>query len=99
MGGILMPSEAQKKALKNYRAKVKRFTVDFSPSDAELYEHIQKQPNKQGYVKALIRADMGKLQGRWAFVGDACVCSICNNASIQDYYFCPECGAAMERQK
>lgn len=53
-----MASEAQKKALEKYRANVKRFTVDFPPSDAELWEHIQNQPNKQGYIKALIRADM-----------------------------------------
>ena len=55
-----MPSEAQNKALKKYRANVKRFTVDFPPVDVELWEHLQKQPNKQGYIKALIRADMEK---------------------------------------
>lgn len=51
-------SEAQKKALVKYKANVKRLTIDFPPSDAALWEHIQKQPNKQGYIKALIRADM-----------------------------------------
>ena len=51
-------SEAQKKALAKYKANVKRLTTDFPPTDAELWEHIQKQPNKQGYIKALIRADM-----------------------------------------
>ena len=51
-------SEAQKKALAKYKANVKRLTVDFPPTDAELWEHIQKQPNKQGYIKSLIRADM-----------------------------------------
>ena len=55
-----MASEAQKKALEKYKAKVKRLTVDFPPSDMELYEHIQKQPNKQGYIKDLIRKDMEK---------------------------------------
>lgn len=55
-----MASEAQKKALAKYKAGVKRFTVDFPQSDAELWDHIQKQPNKQGYIKALIRADMEK---------------------------------------
>lgn len=55
-----MASEAQKKALEKYRAKTKRFTVDFPPSDAELWEHVQKQPNKQGYIKDLIRKDMEK---------------------------------------
>ena len=55
-----MASEAQKKALEKYKAKVKRFTVDFPPSDAELWEHLQQQPKKQTYIKDLIRADMEK---------------------------------------
>lgn len=52
-------SEAQKKALAKYKANVKRLTIDFPPTDAELWEHIQKQPKKQTYIKDLIRADMG----------------------------------------
>lgn len=52
-------SEAQKRALDKYKANVKRLTIDFPPSDAELWDHVQQQPNKQGYIKALIRADMG----------------------------------------
>ncbi len=55
-----MATEAQKKALKKYKAKVKRLTVDFPVSEAELYAHVEKQPNKQGYIKSLIRADMEK---------------------------------------
>ena len=51
-------SEAQKKAKKKYRDKGKRLTVDFYPSEADLIEQIEKQPNKQGYIKGLIRADM-----------------------------------------
>ena len=53
-------TEAQKKALDKYKAKVKRLTIDFPPTDAELWEHIQNQPKKQTYIKALIRADMEK---------------------------------------
>lgn len=55
-----MTSEAQKKALEKYRKNVKRFTVDFPPSDSELWEHLQQQPKKQTYIKDLIRADMEK---------------------------------------
>lgn len=51
-------SEAQKKAKKKYRDKGKRLTVDFYPSEADLIRHIDSQPNKQGYIKDLIRADM-----------------------------------------
>lgn len=51
-------SEAQLRAVKKYKEKVKRITIDFSPAEAELWEHIQGQPKKQTYIKALIRADM-----------------------------------------
>lgn len=29
-------------------------------TDADILEHLAKQPNKQGYIKSLIRADMAK---------------------------------------
>lgn len=51
-------TEAQKKAKKKYRDKGKRLTLDFYPTESDLWEHIQAQPNKQGYIKSLIRADM-----------------------------------------
>lgn len=53
-------SEAQKRAKEKYQAKVKRFTVDFYPTEQELWEHLQAQENKQGYVKSLIRQDKEK---------------------------------------
>lgn len=57
-----MSSEAQKKALEKYRASVKRFTVDFPPSEADLWDHLQSQPKKQTFIKNLIREDMKKEQ-------------------------------------
>lgn len=53
-------NEAQKKAKKKYQTKVKRFTVDFYPTEADLFEQLQKQPQKQTYIKNLIRADIKK---------------------------------------
>lgn len=53
-----MTSDAQKKAVKKYKEKVKRMTVEFSPAEADLYDHIQQQPKKQTYIKDLIRADI-----------------------------------------
>lgn len=47
-----------RKARANYRKKVKRFQIEFYPTEAELYEHINKQPKKQTYIKDLIRKDM-----------------------------------------
>lgn len=55
-----MTTEAQKKAIKNYKKKLNRITIDFSPAEADLWEHIQNQPKKQTYIKNLIRADMDK---------------------------------------
>lgn len=57
---LTMPSEAQKRANKNYRKKINRIMLDFSPAEAELWEHIQKQPKKQTYIKDLIRSDIEK---------------------------------------
>lgn len=55
-----MTSEAQKKAVAKYKEKVKRLTLDFAPTEADLLEHINSQPKKQTYIKNLIRADMEK---------------------------------------
>ena len=53
-------SEAQLKAVKKYREKLNRLTVDFYPSEEESWNHVQAQKNKQGYIKDLIRADIEK---------------------------------------
>lgn len=53
-------SEAQLRAVKKYKEKVKRITVDFYPADEEMWQHIQSQEKKQTYIKDLIRADMNK---------------------------------------
>lgn len=55
-----MASEAQRNAVKKYKQKVKRFTVEFSPAENDLWEHLQAQEKKQTYIKALIKANMNK---------------------------------------
>lgn len=51
--------ESQKKANNRYRKeKVKRFMIDFYGTDTEIWEHLQSQDNKQGFLKELIRKDM-----------------------------------------
>jgi hypothetical protein len=55
-----MSSEAQRKAVKKYKEKVNRITVDFYPTESELWDHIQSQGKKQTYIKDLIRKDMNK---------------------------------------
>ena len=52
-------TDAQYRASQKYKKKnIKRITVELSPKEHDLWEHVQQQPNKQGYIKALIRADM-----------------------------------------
>ena len=53
-----MVTDAQKKARHKYQSKIRRFTVDFYPTEAELWEHLQSQPKKQTYIKDLIREDI-----------------------------------------
>lgn len=56
-GGYTM-TEAQKRAKAKYRKKVNRLSIDFHPTEDELWEHINKQQKKQTYIKDLVRRDM-----------------------------------------
>lgn len=51
-------SDAHLRAVQKYKQKVKRITLEFHPTEEELWNHIQSQPKKQTYIKSLIRADM-----------------------------------------
>ena len=53
-------SEAQNRAKAKYLAKGKRLTINFYPTELELYEHLEKQPQKTTYIKDLIRVDIKK---------------------------------------
>ena len=53
-----MTSDAQIRAVTKYKQKVKRFSVDFCPTEYELWEYLQAQPRKQTYIKELIRRDI-----------------------------------------
>ena len=56
-----MVTEAQKRAAAKYnREKMVQRVVRFSPNERDLLAHLDKQSNKAGYLKALIRADMEK---------------------------------------
>jgi predicted nucleic acid-binding protein len=51
-------TEAQKRAKAKYNAKATKMLLEFYPADAELLKKVQEQPNKQGYIKELIRKDI-----------------------------------------
>ena len=63
-GDKMARSEAAKKADQRYKAeKTKQLVVRFYPADADVLEHLQAQESKQGYIKRLIREDMGRTNG------------------------------------
>lgn len=53
-------SEAHLRAVQKYKQKVKRITLEFHPTEEDIWNHIQSQEKKQTYIKDLIRADMAK---------------------------------------
>lgn len=52
--------QTDRKARANYKPKVKRFTVDFYPTEEDLLDWLKARPNKQGYIKRLIREDIAR---------------------------------------
>lgn len=57
-----MVYQSQRDAVKKYKKKVNRISIEFYPTDNELWDWLNGQPNKQGYIKSLILADMEKRQ-------------------------------------
>lgn len=54
-----MPSEAQKRADRKYKAeKTKQVCLRFYPTDEEMWAFLANQENRQGFVKRLIRQEM-----------------------------------------
>ncbi len=52
-------SDARRRANAKYaKENVKQVGVKFYPAELDLYEWVKAQGNTQGYIKALIRADM-----------------------------------------
>ena len=51
-------TEAQKKAKEKYRQKTTQILVEFYPQDVELLQKVNEQPNKQAYIKELIKKDI-----------------------------------------
>ena len=51
-------TEAQKRAKEKYNKNVVKVAIEFYPKDAELLQKVNEQPNKQGYIKDLIKKDI-----------------------------------------
>ena len=50
--------EAIKRAKAKYNEKVNRITIAFYPTELEIWNKLQTQENKQGYIKDLIKKDI-----------------------------------------
>lgn len=56
-----MATEAQKRAINKYnKEKMVNRCVRFSQNEKDILAYLDAQPNKAGYIKQLIRADMEK---------------------------------------
>lgn len=51
-------TEAQKRAKEKYNKKVTKIAIEFYPHEADLLQKVKEQPNKQGYIKELIKKDL-----------------------------------------
>lgn len=52
-------TDAQKRAQATYRKKsVRQAVVKFYPAEVDVWEWLQTQDNRSGYIKQLIRDDM-----------------------------------------
>lgn len=59
-----MVSEAQKRAsAKCQRGSTTRKALTFYKSEADILEWLEAQENQAGYIKRLIRGDMGRRRG------------------------------------
>ena len=55
-----MVTEAQRRALNNYRKKTKSVVIRFYPNenDNAMYAWLKSQENTTAYIKKLVQADM-----------------------------------------
>lgn len=54
----ILQTANQKINKKRYRSKLKKLSIEFSLKENDITEYLDTKPNKSGYVKNLIRADM-----------------------------------------
>ena len=90
-------SESAKRADQKYKAeKTKRVTLRFYPADEDVFSHLQRQRSMQGYIKDLIREDMGAWYGT---TGEA-FCRECGYTldvrKARRLGACPNCGHGQE---
>ena len=57
-----MATEAQKRAREKYNKETYKFTTFKlnKTTEADLIKHLEAQPNKQGYLRELIKKDLEK---------------------------------------
>ena len=97
-GSRMARSDAAKKADAKYKAeKTKQLVIRFYPKDDGILAHLQAVGNKQGYIKRLIREDMGAWYGP---ASSEVACRACGMVFERDEAAamgcCPKCGHGQE---
>ncbi len=60
-GYVINRSKKVKYDVLYQKSNIKQIKINLNTkTDASLIEHLEKQPNKQGYIKKLIKDDMEK---------------------------------------
>lgn len=59
-----MSTEAQKRAKKKYKQQITRYVIECYPTEADIIAHLEKQENKTGFIKSLIRKHIQEERGR-----------------------------------
>lgn len=58
-------SEAQKRAVRKYRQRMKSITIEFSPNEYGLYNSIKANGPSATYLKDLAKADLDEKGVDW----------------------------------
>lgn len=78
-------------AQREYNKRAKRLCIDFYPSETHLWNHVDAQPQKQTYIKNLIRSDIaGQANTR--------ICPTCKSTWHNRETICPNCGTMISKE-
>ena len=85
-----------------YPPSVRELCKIMGKSSTATIKYRLKSLEQKGFIKTTsgakrtIRILNGAEHGHWSILSEnCCVCSVCHKHSIQDYHYCPECGAYM----
>lgn len=62
---VPLDREKQRLAQRRYFAKTKQYLIRVNPdNESDIIERLDSVPNRSGYIKGLVRADIARSRGR-----------------------------------